>query len=465
MNNTHKFINRKEELAALNEKWEEKKSQLFIIYGKRRVGKTELIKQFIKDKPAIYFLADKRNMGDQLKELGRIAGEYFNDSILAKRGFGDWLEFFEYLKKNSPGKFVFVIDEYPYLIESDGWLSSVFQKGWDQYLKESNIFLILSGSSVAMMEAQTLVYKSPLYGRRTGQLLLKPLSFSQSWEFFPGKEFGEFLKTYAVTGGMPAYLLQFDPKISCHENIAKKVFARTEYMHNEVEFILKEELREPKNYLAILKAIAWGKTKLGDIVNETGLDKGLVNKYLGTLSQLQLVARQVSVTEPVPLKSRKGLYKIDDNFVRFWFQYIFPYKSELELGQYEEPLKKLKDNFSVLEAIAYEDVCRQLIWNFKKNFFPFQRVGKWWDKNEEIDIVAINPLSKEILFGEAKWSNKQVGINIYESLKKKSRLVDWNFGERKEHFALFSKSGFTPDMIALAKKDNIQLIHGQDLIL
>lgn len=460
-----KFINREQELRALEEKWASKTAQLFIIYGKRRVGKTELIKQFIKGKNAVYFLASQSTEKDQLQSLGWAIGEQFGDSALARNGFTQWLDVFEYLKKNIKERFILAIDEYPYLAEADKAVSSLFQKGWDEFLKECNVFLILSGSSIAMMEAETLIYSAPLFGRRTGQLLLKPLAFRSSWQFFPDKSFNDFLGIYAITGGMPAYLAEFNPKISIEDNVLGKIFLPTAYLFNEVDFILRQELREPKNYMAILKAVAFGRTKLGNIVNETGLDKSLTNKYLSVLERLQIVEREFSVTESPAVKSRKGLYKLCDNFVRFWFQYVYLYKSDLEIGRNDEPLRKMKENFSVLESIAYEDVCRELVRDFENSMFYFERVGKWWDKNEEIDVVALNSETKEILFGEAKWSQKMIGVDIYENLKKKARLVDWNFGKRKEYYALFSKSGFTKDMIALAKKENVKLIHRNKLIL
>ena len=184
-----KFINREIELKALKDKWAKGSSQLIIVYGKRRVGKTELIKQFIKDKEAVYFLADKRTALEQLRELGQIIGDMFNDDLLKSRGFESWLEVFNYIKKHKKGKFIFAIDEYPYLVEADKATSSVFQKGWDQTLKDSGVFLILSGSSIGMMESEALTYKAPLYGRRTGQFLIKPLPFKEARKFFPKKDF------------------------------------------------------------------------------------------------------------------------------------------------------------------------------------------------------------------------------------------------------------------------------------
>jgi len=463
------FINREQELKALNEKWQSNIAQLFIIYGKRRVGKTELIKQFIKDKPAIYFLADKRTAADQLRELGQIVGSRFKDEILIKNGFGDWLEVFSYLKTKTAAKpLVLAIDEYPYLTENDESTSSLFQKGWDEYLKNTKIFLILSGSSVAMMESETLNQSAPLFGRRTGQILVEPLNFSQSRKFFPEKNFSDFLNIYAITGGMPAYLKQFEDGGELSEEIKKKIFNKTAFLHNEVEFTLKEELRETKNYLAILRAIALGKRKLSEIVNEVGLDKATANKYLSVLINLRLVEREVPITEDKPDKSRRGLYKISDNFFVFWFQYIFPYKSYLEMDNYDYVLEKMfsglryNDNvnsgFKIIAVQVYERVAIELLAAWQDKIFAFERVGRYWDSNQEIDVAGFSSSEKKIIFGECKWSEKPAGTNIYEELKKKAAKVDWNKNNRKEYYILFSKSGFTEEMIKTAKTDGVFLV-------
>ncbi|MFA4830902.1 MAG: ATP-binding protein [Patescibacteria group bacterium] len=469
------FINREQELKALNEKWQSNIAQFFIIYGKRRVGKTELIKQFIKDKPAIYFLADKRTTADQLRELGQIVGSYFKDEILIKNGFGDWIEAFSYLKtKTTDTPLVLTIDEYPYLTENDKSTSSLFQKGWDEYLKNTKIFLILSGSSIAMMESETLNQSAPLFGRRTGQILVDPLNFSQSRKFFPEKSFSDFLNIYTITGGMPAYLKQFEGGGEMSEEIKKKIFNKTAFLYNEVEFTLKEELRETKNYLAILRAIALGKRKLSEIVNEVGLDKATANKYISVLINLRLVEREVPITEDKPDKSRRGLYKISDNFFVFWFQYIFPYKSYLEMDNYDYVLEKMfsglkyDDNvnfgFKSIAAHVYERVAVELLIAWQDNFFAFERVGRYWDSDLEIDVVGFSTSEKKIIFGECKWSEKPVGTNIYEDLKKKAAKVDWNKNDRKEYYILFSKSGFTEEMIKIAKNDGVFLVEKDVLV-
>lgn len=460
-----KFINRAKELAALNEKWETGISQLFIIYGKRRVGKTELVKQFLKDKPSIYFLADKRNHVDQLKELGRVVGNYFDDSILIKNGFQNWLEFFEYISSKGNKSLAIAIDEYPYLVETDDAISSVFQKGWDQYLKNSKVFFVLLGSSIAMMESETLIHESPLFGRRTGQILVDPMTFANSWKFFPKKNFDEFMSVYSITDGMPSYLLQIDGEKEIKENIEKKIFSHTEFLYNEVEFMLREELREPKNYLAILKAISWGKRKFGEIVNDTGLKKNVITKYLSILEKLRLVEKEVPATEKNIGKSRKGLYKISDNFFRFWFQYVFPFKSDLEIGRYSHVLDQFDKLFNTLEAVVYERVCQELIFDFESKLFAFERVGKWWEKEKEIDVVALSEKENRIVFGECKWSSKPVGTNVFRELREKAKYVQWGRGKREEYFILFSKSGFTPDMKKLAKEqDGIFLVEKNRLV-
>ncbi|OGH94194.1 MAG: ATPase [Candidatus Magasanikbacteria bacterium RIFOXYD2_FULL_41_14] len=463
------FINRKQELKMLDEKWQSDIAQFFIIYGKRRVGKTELIKQFIKDKPALYFLADKRTTADQLRELGQIVGGYFKDEILIKNGFADWLEVFIYLKtKTITEPLILAIDEYPYLVENDKSTSSLFQKGWDEYLKNTKIFLILSGSSIAMMESETLNQSAPLFGRRTGQILVDPLNFLQSRQFFPEKNFSDFLNIYTITGGMPAYLKQFEEGAGMSEEIKNKIFNKTAFLYNEVEFTLKEELREPKNYLAILRAIALGKRKLSEIVNEVGMDTAATNKYLSVLINLRLVEREVPVTEDKPEKSRRGLYKILDNFFWFWFQYIFPYKSYLEMGNYNYVLEKMfnglkyndkvNSGFKLIVAQVYERVAIELLIAWQDKIFSFERVGRYWDNNQEIDVVGINSSEKKIIFGECKWSEKPVGTDIYEELKKKAEKVEWNLGDRKEFYILFSKSGFTAEMIKIAKSEGVFLV-------
>ena len=474
-----KFINRNRELKALEERFPKAKPEFIIIYGKRRIGKTEIIKQFIKNKPAIYFLAKRTSEKDNLFSLGNIIGKFFKDRLLIEHGYHNWPEVFSYLKEKIKRRTVLIFDEFPYLAEANKGISSIFQAGWDEYLKETPVFLIICGSSIAMMEMETLAYKAPLYGRRTGQLFVKPMPFFEATKFFPGADFEDSLRFYSVAGGNPAYLLKLTDYSSLEEAIKKEILTPEEFLYQEVEFILKEELRQPRNYFSILKAIAFNRNKVSEIINETGLEKSALHNYLFVLEDLHLIEKEVSVTEKKPRVSRKGRYYLKDQFFKFWFNYCFPFINELELGNQSSSLREIRKSFALLVTGNYEKVSFEILHKFRKQLsvirqkrgkrsaplFDFQRVGRWWDKNEEIDLVAINEETNEILFGEAKWSNKLVGTNIYEELKRKSKKVVWGKKNRKEYFTLFSKSGFTPQMSKVAKREGVYLFHQDKLIL
>jgi AAA+ ATPase superfamily predicted ATPase len=450
------FVNRQKELAALNRAYAEQSSQFIVIYGKRRVGKTELVKQFFRELPHIYYLADKASEKDQLRMLSEKVGLFFQDEFLLSRGFGDWYDCFKYLK--TKGRLVLVIDEFPYLIEANRAIPSIFQKGWDEDLKDSGIFFILLGSSIGMMETEVLGYKSPLFGRRTGQLQVEPLTFDDARGLFPDASFPAFLPTYAVLGGTPAYLRQFDPQADFWDNIRTKILSPDAYLYREPDFILRAELREPRNYFAILRAISLGKTKAGEIINETGLEKNILGKYLSVLGELKIIRREVPVTETLPEKSKKGLHQMADPFFRFWFQFVYPNRSFIEEGQIDFVMeRKIKPAFDRFISIAFEDVCRGLVRSSAWKGCRFERIGRWWSKDGEIDVVATNEAENTILCGEAKWSINKAGTDILENLKRKAALVPWGKAGRKEILVLFSRSGFTDDLKKRAREEGVIL--------
>ncbi len=454
------FIDRKKELSFLEEKWLEDKPQLIVLWGKRRVGKTELVKQFIKSKPSVYFFSENTSNKDQLRKFSLSIGKFFNEPLLETRGFAEWEESFKYIKEKNR-KFVLVIDEFPYLIQSNPAIPSLFQLAWDEYWSKSNIYLILLGSSISMMETEVLGYKAPLYGRRTGQWLVEPMSFDSVSLFRNEKSFEDRLTHYGIAGGIPAYWLKFDEDKRFYDNLSEHVLKKGQALYDEAEFILKEELREPRYYFALLQAIASGKRKLSEIVNSTGINQPTANKYLSVLSDLRIVEREIPVTEQMPHKSKKGLYRISDEFFQFFFKFVFARRSELELGMIEQVLVQIKKDLPVYLSFIYERVSIQIISKKTELFFPFRSIGRWWDKNEEIDIVAVNGETDSILFGEVKWSSKPVGIDIIENLKRKSKMVVWGGKNRKEYYCLFSKSGFTQKLTDIAKKEKILLFEGE----
>jgi hypothetical protein len=453
-----RFINREYELGFLNGKWAEPNSNLVIIYGKRRVGKTELCLHFAKEKPHIYFLCDRVNVNTQLRKFAEAIGEFYKDEFISQNGFKDWEMAFKYLAAKKE-KIVIIIDEFSYLAEADKSIPSIFQKCWDLYLKNSMVYMILLGSSISMMEQTTLFYKAPLYGRRTGQLLIKPFKFSEVKKLLPEKDFDELLAVYGTVGGTVFYLNYFHGR-TYWEVVRDSILQKGAPLYSEVEFLLREELNESRNYFAILESISLGKHKLSEIINNTGFDKGTASRYISILNDIQITKKEIPVTENNPGKSRKGIYDIEDNFFSFWFRFIFKNKRYLEENRINEVVSQIKNNMQEILSKNYEIIANQILETHlmsKKHGLKFDFIGRWWDKDAEIDIVGVNSETNEIIFGETKWSNKKVGTDIFEKLKENSCKVVWGKQNRKEYYCLFSKSGFTSDMCKLAQKENVLL--------
>ena len=470
------FVNREKELALLEGLYARPDFQFVPIYGRRRIGKTRLVREFIQGKRAVYFLADSASTREQLKNLGRTMGDFFGDLILADSGFQDWLQVFRYIRDKSASgavtpagtlsvipssRFVFVLDEYPYLANAEPAIASIFQKGIEEFLKTTDVFLILLGSSIGMMEREVLAYKAPLYGRRTASLKLTDMRFASLRGFFPGKAFDELVDLYSVFGTVPAYLELIDPRADTMDNIRRLILETGSYLYNEVEFLLREELREPRYYFVILRALAQGKTRVSEIGNETGFEKSHVSRYLDILQSLNIVGREVPATEKKPDKSKQSRYRIKDRFMAFWFKYIYPHRSLIEIGRVEELLGIIRESFENHAADGYEEVCREFAPDLPAlRALSYSSLGRWWSRMGEIDLVAVDDTRGEILFGECKWSRKKVGEDIYQDLKRKSELVDWRRDERTARFVLFSRSGFTEAMVRKAQEESIILVHG-----
>ncbi len=461
-----RFVDRQEELEFLEREFCQPSFRFIPLYGRRRIGKTRLVREFIKGKPAIYFLADTVSEPEQLKNLGRSVGEYFKDMVLVEGGFRDWEQFFRYIREKSENAhLVLAIDEFPYLVNANRAISSIFQKGIDTHLKDTKLYLILLGSSIGMMEREVLLSKAPLYGRRTGSLKVEELGFSALREFFPEADLKKRAAIYSTFGTVPAYLEQVRPDVSVLRNIAELILSRNTYLHNEVEFLLREELREPRDYYVILRAIAQGKRKLSEIMNDTGFDKAHLSRYLDILRSLGFVEKEVPVTEKSPDKSRLGLYRLHDRFFSFWFKYVLPNRGRLELGNEGYVLKQIEATFDQHVGDSYESISREIFLHLaRRENIPVTSLGRWWAKNEEIDLVAIDEDSRAIWFGECKWSGKKLGTDVYQDLRRKSERVEWHAGKRTERFILFSRSGFTPEMLAVAKREKVVLFEGENAL-
>lgn len=345
---------------------------------------------------------------------------------------------FTFHKKKFSKKIVIIIDEFQYLTKLDSSMSSQFQYIVDEILKQKNIYLILCGSIISMMYNQTLSYNSPLYGRRTSAIKLEALEFKYLRDFFPQHSQHELIDLHSVLYGVPKYLEMFKDKKEIFQSIEANILNPNSYLYNEPQFILQNEVNEPMTYFSILEIIAKGEHKIGQIAGK--LDKNVQNitSFISKLIELDIIYKDVPITEENPHKSKKGLYFIKDNFFRFWFNYVLPYKSFLEIGNTEFVLKKIKKNFHGFVSQNYENLAISHL--LKK--YDLLKCGRWWDKNSEIDAVGIG--EDFLIVAECKYSNKKVGIDVLENLKEKSKNIPSKL--KIKHFILFSKSGFTDEL-------------------
>ena len=444
------FIDREKELETLNKEYK-KDNSFVVLYGRRRVGKTTLIKEFIKDKKVFYFFADKQNENLQIERFKNQISEYFKDEFLKKIEIKDWDTLFDYLlTKISNEKFIFIIDEFQYLCMINKDFSSIFQRIYDKKLKDKNIMIILCGSLISMMYSETLAYESPLYGRRTAQIKLQPIKFKYYSKFFKNKSIQNLIELYSITGGVPKYILSLDRDKSALYNIENNIFDKNNYLYSEPKFLLQEEVNDLSRYFSILNAISIGHTKMSAISSYLQINAGGLSPYISKLIDLDILEKEVPITENIE-NTKKVLYKIKDNYLKFWFSYVYPYQSYLEIENLTYIKNKIENEFDLYVSKIYEDLARESIWENIE--FPLFKVGRWWDKNTEIDIVGLGEDNK-IIFGECKYSKKSIDLNVLKELKDKSKKVIWNNDKREEYYILFSKSGFSEDLIELAKKEN-----------
>ena len=470
-----KFLGREKEVLDLEKEYN-RDGGFVVIYGRRRIGKTTLIKQFIKSKTAFYFLATKEVESQSMKRFAGVIARTTGNSVMQKAAFSDWLDLFQAVADYKPNeKKVLVIDEFPYLVKVNDSFPSILQNAWDEILKDSNVMLILCGSLISMMKKHALSYESPLYGRRTAQMRIAPLPFTTVYEN-QKLSFEEAAEQYSITGGVPKYMEFFSDGQPLYEQIKENVLSKNGFLYEEPNFLLTDEVQVPTNYFSIIKVIADGNHKLGTIAGILGLETSALTPYLKTLSELGFIEKQVPVTEKNAEKTRKGLYFISDNFLRFWFRYVYPYKGELELDNTQISLDELDKDFKEkFVAFAYEDICKEIfarLCSDKAIDFTPSKIGSYWlnDKsgNTQIDVMAVDTVNKRLFAGECKYHNQPIDADVYFELVKK---VD-NSSEIKSAFkgytviyGVFSKSGFTSRMTDISNSNpNLFLINETSIV-
>ena len=451
------FIGREKEIADLNELYSQDKFQLFVLYGRRRVGKTTLLNEFCKDKETIFYSAEQSNEKLNLEKFSSLVFNFYGENNLAP--FSSWTNALSYIgDRQKDKKLVLVIDEFPYLVKKNKALLSELQHLIDHKLTRGNLFIILCGSYMGFMEKEVLGSKSPLFGRRTAQLHMKPFNYQTSSKFLNGFSNEEKLELYGAFGGTPLYLQQINNNESFEKNIKRSYLKVTSYLYEEALLLLRQEVQEPGVYSAIIEAIASGYTKANEISTKIGEDSAKCLKYIKTLCELGILHKETPFGEKET--SRKTIYGISDFMFRFWYRYVFANRTLIETGAQQAVwLKKIEPDYNGYMGLVFEKVCADYLSDKNaKGELPilFTSIGRWWGTNpvthgqEEIDLVAND--RKDYIFGECKWRNEKLDLSVLRELKTKVEIFSKN--RNNTYYFLFSKSGFTDAVKNEVKADN-----------
>ena len=461
------FIDREMELEQLEKRYASEQAELFVLYGRRRVGKTELLRIFCGGNPHIYFVATLSSDADQLMAFSQAVWAFSHAEVPEGFTFPSWEAAFGQLA-GLPGRPIVVLDEFTYLIGGNRTIPSILQKAWDEHLQQTRLFLVLCGSHIGMMEKEVLGYQAALYGRRTGNILLQPLSLPAAGLFFPNASPVEKIEAWAVLGGMPYYLRAFADGEELFTQIRQIILDPQGLLYDEPRLLLLEELREPRNYFSILRAIAHGNTRLNEISQAAKVGAAsTTNRYLDVLQQMQIIERIVPVTEGRPDKSRKGIYRITDHFLRFWFRYVHPNQGSLDIGLADAVVKnRVQPTFEQHVSVAFEEAARMYVARLARSgglpFIP-ERIGGWWDRDGEVDVVALSHSEKTILVGECKWSQKAVGTNVLDDLKRNAVPLLASGPWERVIYVLFARAGYTKAVSGLAQEEELILVDAAQL--
>ena len=437
-----KFHGRNEELKKLNRRYKDDKFECIIIYGRRRVGKTALINEFCKDKPTIFFSALNTTGRENLEALSKAIWNYERSGMENTPVFSDYdAAFAELTALTQEKRIVVVIDEYPYLAKAMPAVSAMLQHLIDHKWNDSHMFLILCGSSMSFMENQVLGQESPLYGRRTGQFKIEPMDYKETAAFHPELPPTDNALIYGITGGVPHYINKLDVRDSLDEALLLNLFDRSAYLYEEPANLLKQELREPAIYNAIIKAVAEGASRPNEIVTKTGEDSSIVTKYLKTLIDLGIVKRETPIAEK---PGRKTIYLLADNFFRFWYRFVPTNTSAIDSGRISETYEHaVKPYLSDYMGLTFEQMCRDYLIYYAKNLpIELNETGQWWGndplqkKQIQIDIVGTPVNGKEYLIGSCKYRNEKIGLDELELLRRYAAA--FGKGDRY-HYYIFSK--------------------------
>ena len=452
------FVDRETEFDQLTDCYQSETADFVVIYGRRRLGKSELVRQSIADRDdAIYYQAVESTAANQREQFVETASAQFPSLRNVRR---DWEALLEALGEQDA---VVVIDEFPFLIEEDESLPSRLQRAWDLKLQETGMTLVLVGSSISVMEDKVLSGSAPLYGRRTATIDLKPLSVGDAREFFPDYDAETAITAWAIYGGTPYYLQTIDPGQEVSQNVQESILSERGLLYSEPEFLLRTELRQPNTYYSILRALAHGRRTPNEIAGMAGVESASLSTYLQKLRRLRLVERHIPLTESATA-SKRGRYRISAPLFRFWFRFVYGNQDQLRiLGEkaYEELVaSELADYVSPL----FERLCQRMLPTLVDR--QFRDVGQWWFKEHELDVLGLT--TDGLVAGECKFTSDPVGEGVLATLEQTATEVQWSQAptDGKRLYVLFSRSGYTDDLRQTANtRTDVRLFDLDDLLI
>jgi len=423
-----RFKDRIEELQLLQERISSSKFEFGITYGRRRVGKTALHLQASSKNSVIYFLARRSRNIEKFKE------QCVKIVPAARMIALDYESLFEFLKDKVD---CIIIDEFPNMLHEDENILHIFQVIVDSILPGSSLALFFLGSSISLMKSKVLPASSPLYGRKTMALKLSAIPFYILSEYYPHADMEEIIQIYGLTDGIPYYLNQIDD--SFWKWLAKELKFPI-YLRDEGEFLVRYEFINSGRYLAILEAIAFGHTQMNQIAQYTKIPVTSLSPYLSSLREVEFIIKEIPVTERLP--SKRGRYKLLDNFLNFWFRFIYPNLESLDQGILS--VEDIRAHYPEYMGKIYEKVVAQFLIRCQKSLSipKFTKIGRWWWKEDEIDLIAYNPLSKDAILVECKWKSNVNPVGIVSNLLKKESKIQYGgkFKQKTHIYMVFAKT-------------------------
>ena len=457
------FIGRVQELNLMNRLWLDADSTMLILYGRRRIGKTRLLKQWVKQSQsrALYWVAEPSSASDQLRSFSQAVYNFANSQAPAPLDFSytTWEQAWQQVALLAQQeRFALLIDEFTYVLTVTPSIAGVLQNAWDHILKQTNLFLVISGSHLGMMQRHMLSYQAPLYGRATNQLHLQPMLFGYTQDFFPNYGPDERVAIYAIFGGVPAYWERINQAESISDNIRYQLLTPNNLMQAEPRLLLQDFVHEPHNYVSVLSAIAIGARTQKEISVRAGLAQGHISKYLSVLRDSGFVERRVPVT--ATQSSRLGRYHISDPYLRFYYRFLFVRQAQLAMDEPDLVLAEIRRHFlDFIGTHTWEELCRE--WTLRagvRDCLPFtaDQVGTAWTKKAQVNVVGINSMEKTIILGECKWQDKPIGRSILRQLVAKTDEIVPKQGQWQVCYLGFAREGWTDaaHQFAEAHKEN-----------